>query len=80
MKIPGVHMRKLDDRSRAVVYLGSEPGKKAHRLYDPKNNSVLVSRDAVFEESKGWPWELHFQNNKNAHNNFILLENTLSSL
>lgn len=80
MKITGVHTKKLDDRSRAVVYLESEPGTKAHRLYDPKNDSVLVSRDVVFEESKSWPWKLHLKDNECAHNSFVLLETTSSNL
>lgn len=36
MKIPGVHTRKLDDRSKVMVHLGNEPGMKAYRLLDPE--------------------------------------------
>lgn len=57
MKIPSVHTRKLDDRSKAVLNLGKELGTKAYRLYDPKNGSVCVSRDVVFAENKAWTWE-----------------------
>ncbi|XP_074364108.1 uncharacterized protein LOC141704843 [Apium graveolens] len=32
MKIPNVYVKKLDDRSKRVVYFGREPGTKAHRL------------------------------------------------
>lgn len=28
-------LKKLEDRSRALVHLGTEPGSKAYRLYDP---------------------------------------------
>lgn len=34
MKIPRVKVKKLDDRSKKVVYLGREPGTKGSRLYD----------------------------------------------
>ena len=58
MKVPGVQTKKLDDRSRTMIYLGSEPGTKAHRLYDPKDGEIHVSRDVVFEEDKSWLWEV----------------------
>lgn len=59
MKIPNVYIKKLDDRSKPVIHLGKVPGKKAYRLYDPASNTVHVSRDLVFEESKSWSWEQH---------------------
>lgn len=57
MKIPSVHVKKLDDRSKRVVYLGKEPGTKAFRVFDPCTGSVHVSRDMVFEEGKSWLWK-----------------------
>ena len=48
--------RKLDDRSITLVYLGTEPGSKAYRLYDPSTKRVIVSRDVIFEENKEWNW------------------------
>lgn len=56
MKIPAIHVKKLDDKSKVVIYLGKEPGKKAFRLYDPVEDTVHVSRDVHFEEKKGWSW------------------------
>lgn len=41
-KIPSVFTKKLDDRSKAVIHLGKEPGTKAYRLYDPDNNTVHI--------------------------------------
>jgi hypothetical protein len=38
------------------VYFGVEEGCKAHRLYDPKTNKIIVSRDVVFEELEVWKW------------------------
>ena len=46
--------RKLDDRSRILVHLGTEPGSKAYRLYDPSTKRIIVSRDVVFEENREW--------------------------
>lgn len=57
-KIDSGHLRKLDDRSRKLVHLGTEPGSKAYRLYDPTKKQIVVSRDVVFDESQGWNWKL----------------------
>lgn len=46
----------LDDRSRILVHLGTEPGSKAYRLLDPRTRKITVSRDIVFDETKGWNW------------------------
>ena len=48
--------RKLDDRSRALVHLGTEPGSKAYRLLDPLSKRIVVSRDVLFEEERAWNW------------------------
>lgn len=54
MRIPNVNLKKLDNRSKPVVYLGKESGVKAFRLYDPDTNTICVSRDVIFEEAKPW--------------------------
>ncbi|KAK1419766.1 hypothetical protein QVD17_29081 [Tagetes erecta] len=56
VKIPSVNLKKLDDRSKMLVYLGSEPGSKAHRLYDPSKNQIHVSIDVTFEETRKFDW------------------------
>jgi hypothetical protein len=57
VKIVGTHLKKLDDRSVPMVYFGIEEGSKAHRMYNPKTNKIVVSREVVFEESVKWSWE-----------------------
>ena len=57
VKIMGTHLKKLDDRSVPLVYFGVEEGSKAHRMYNPTTNIIVVSRDVVFEESVKWSWE-----------------------
>lgn len=32
VKVDSVHLRKLDDRSQALVHLGTEPGFKAYNI------------------------------------------------
>ncbi|KAJ0906671.1 putative RNA-directed DNA polymerase [Helianthus annuus] len=48
---------KLSDRSVGMVYLGEEPGSKAHRLFYPKMKRIVVARDVDFDEKKQWPWK-----------------------
>ena len=56
VKNAGGHLRKLDDRSTLIVFIGYEPGTKAYRLYNPVIDRVHVSRDVVFEEGRAWNW------------------------
>ncbi|KAH7866011.1 hypothetical protein Vadar_014222 [Vaccinium darrowii] len=51
------HLKKLDDRSQQLVYLGVEDGCKAHRLLDPRRGRIIVSRDVLFEENVKWQWD-----------------------
>ena len=56
VRIAGSHLKKLDDRSKPMVYLGVDEGCKAHRLLDVTGNKVVVSRDIICEESIPWSW------------------------
>ena len=42
-------LTKLEDRSTLMVFLGYVEGTK-DRLYDPRGDKVLISRDVVFNE------------------------------
>ena len=44
------NVKKLDDRSKVLVHLGTEPGSKAYRMFDPTTQRIIVSRDVVFDE------------------------------
>jgi transposase InsO family protein len=50
------NLKKLDDRSKPVIFIGYEPGSKAYHTYDPATQRVHVSRDVVFEEEAKWDW------------------------
>jgi hypothetical protein len=50
------HLSKLEDRSTPMVFIGYEHGSKAWRFYNPAIKRVVVSHDAVFEESRAWDW------------------------
>nr|GFA23930.1 zinc finger, CCHC-type [Tanacetum cinerariifolium] len=56
VKITIPHLKKLDDRSIPLIYLGVEEGSKACRLYDPIAKKKHVSRDVKFMETKPWDW------------------------
>ena len=51
-----LNLTKLEDRSTPMVFLGYVEGTKAYRLYDPRVDKVLVSRDVVFDEKAAWDW------------------------
>ena len=54
VKNTGGYLRKLDDRSMPMVFIGYEPGTKAYRFYNPNTDRAIVSRDTVFEEGRAW--------------------------
>lgn len=51
------HLSKLQDRSKAMIFIGYEPGSKAYRCYDTNTQRLHISRDIVFDESKHWDWD-----------------------
>jgi len=56
VKVTTPNPKKLDDRSRRMIFVGYEAGSKAYRVYDPTTRRVHVSRDVVFDESSQWVW------------------------
>lgn len=55
--IPKEKRSKLDDKSKCCVLVGRSEESKAYRLIDPKTMKVVISKDVLFEEDKGWDWE-----------------------
>ncbi|GJX84602.1 zinc finger, CCHC-type containing protein [Tanacetum coccineum] len=77
-KVTKPHLKKLDDRSKELIYLGTEPGSKAYRLFDPVTKDMIVSRDVKFKEDEGWDWKGYLDNidpNKPEWRDFIISEN-----
>ncbi|RLN40738.1 hypothetical protein C2845_PM01G40940 [Panicum miliaceum] len=50
-------LRKLDDRSSAMIFIGYDERVKGYRAYNPVNMRVHVTRDAIFDEEASWDWE-----------------------
>lgn len=55
--VPDVKRSKLDGKSVECVLVGLSEESKAYRLYNPVSKKMMVSRDVVFQENKGWNWE-----------------------
>jgi transposase InsO family protein len=55
--IPDVHRRKLDDKSIPCFLLGLSEESRGYKLYDPTHKKIIVRKDVVFDESKGWNWK-----------------------
>jgi len=55
--IPDQKRHKLDDKSKAHVFLGVSKESKAYRFVDPVTRKIIVSRDVKFEENESWKWE-----------------------
>lgn len=70
-KVEAKFLKKLDDRSRMLVHLGTEPGSKAYRMFDPQTQRIIVSRDVVFDETKGWNWSSNSRD-QNGAGNFVI--------
>jgi hypothetical protein len=54
VKVTKPNLKKLDDKSKKMIFVGYEPGSAAYRCYDPDTRKVHVSRDAIFDEDASW--------------------------
>ena len=57
--------------TRMLVHLGTKTGSKAYRLLDAETRKIVVSRDVVFDESKGLNWKKHDAEAEN-YNDFVV--------
>jgi hypothetical protein len=56
VKVTAPNQKKLDDRSRRMIFVGYEAGTKAYRVYEPTTGRVHINRDVVFDEGAQWVW------------------------
>jgi hypothetical protein len=56
VKMTMLNLKKLDDCSKPMIFIGYEPGSKAFRAYDPVSKRVHVTRDVVFDEQSQCDW------------------------
>ena len=48
---------KLDDKSEKFVFIGYDSRSKGYKLFNPRNNKVIISRDVEFDEEGIWDWQ-----------------------
>jgi hypothetical protein len=60
------NLKKLEDRSTPMIFIGYEPGSKAYRVYDPVSKKVHVSRNVIFDESAQWDWSMQGEQGDSA--------------
>ena len=53
--VPEQLRKKLDDRSEVMVLIGYH-STGAYKLYSPIKDKLVISRDVLVDESKGWDW------------------------
>lgn len=58
---------KFHSRSRPCVFMGYPFGKKGWRLFDTKENTFIISQDAVFIENQ-FPFAKEVHNLEHGHN------------
>nr|KAJ0206104.1 hypothetical protein LSAT_V11C500260040 [Lactuca sativa] len=64
----------LDDRSRPLVYFGKEPNSGRFRLYDPKENKIIISTYEICDENKTRQWSNELENqDRNGLGTFTVL-------
>ena len=56
VKVTTSNLKKLNDRSRRMIFVGYELGSKAYHVYDPMTRCVHISRDVIFDEAAQWAW------------------------
>ncbi|KAJ9542758.1 hypothetical protein OSB04_029264 [Centaurea solstitialis] len=56
-RIVSKHLKKLDDRSRPLVYFGKEPGSGGVRLFNPEENKIIISCNVSYNEKIAWNWD-----------------------
>ncbi|WVZ50903.1 hypothetical protein U9M48_002109, partial [Paspalum notatum var. saurae] len=70
VKVTTPNLKKMDDRSRPMIFVGYEPGSAAYRLYDPATKRVHISRDVIFDEQAQWEW--HGEQAAGENSDFVI--------
>ena len=74
------NLKKLEDRSKPMVFIVYEKGRKSYRVYDPFTGNIHLTRDVIFEEGCRWKWENTVEIHKNTlYNSSFLFDYAKSS-
>ncbi|KAD1131218.1 hypothetical protein E3N88_43246 [Mikania micrantha] len=63
-RIPNQRRTKLESKSEKCIFVGYSEQSKAFKLFNPDSQKVIISRDVVFDESKGWFEEINSADNR----------------
>lgn len=74
VKLVGLGLNKLSDKSKKMVFIGYESGTKGYRFFDPIANKLVVSRDVIFDEKQPWDWTNVVDNTGQPSDSFINYE------
>jgi hypothetical protein len=74
------NLKKLNDRSRSMIFIGYEPGSKAYRAYNPVSKKVHVSRDIVFDEQASWNCSDGGEHGEQVNNDMFTVEMEYSTV
>ena len=56
--IPSQSRDKFDEKGEKLIFIGYNDESKAFRLFNPKKDQLLISKDVIFfYESATWKWE-----------------------
>lgn len=53
-QVPSQMRQKLDATSVKCIFLGYGTCERGYRLYNPKTNKIVISRDVIFDENSCW--------------------------
>ncbi|KAG6470938.1 hypothetical protein ZIOFF_072026 [Zingiber officinale] len=48
---------KFDEKGEKFIFIGYSDESKGYRLYNPKTNQLVLSRDVIFDELAVWNWD-----------------------
>ncbi|KAG6493460.1 hypothetical protein ZIOFF_048446 [Zingiber officinale] len=52
------HLReKFDEKGEKLIFIGYTDESKGYRIYNPKTNQLVLSRDVIFDELAVWNWD-----------------------
>ncbi|BBG94224.1 transposable element gene [Prunus dulcis] len=85
---PSQKREKFDEKGEKYIFVGYNDQSKAYRLIDPRTNTLVISRDVIFDELKACKWEnddtevprffrnIKFRRNSDASKSNIKYKNT----
>ena len=54
---PSQEREKFDEKGEKFIFIGYSDESKGYRLFNPKKNQLIMSRDVVFDEMAAWKWD-----------------------